>query len=103
MPKALNLSKYSVYRVIGNTDYASNDALTESLKAMSVVWNIPINRYLRDLLERTVDSISFTKDKPYCYFFARRLEKSLSITIKEAEKIIELSVPLGEVEKILMA
>jgi len=101
MSKTLNLTKLSVHRVTGETGYASNGALMESLSTMEAVWKIPIKKYIRDLLDGKIDSISLTKDKPYFYFFGRCFEKSLSITIKEAEKIIDFSIPLCEVEKIL--
>ncbi|HEV2119909.1 MAG TPA: hypothetical protein VGS11_07395 [Candidatus Bathyarchaeia archaeon] len=42
------------------------------------------------------------KDSPYCYFHARRLEKSLSITIKEKDRIVEFSMPLHEAKRILV-
>jgi len=99
----LHLSKVSVHRVANESEYASSDALIESLNTARATWNVPIGKYVRDLAEGKVDSISFTKDKPYYYFFGRRFEKSLSITIKEAERIIEFSIPLHEVEKILTA
>jgi len=86
---------------MGETNYASNHALMESLNTIKAAWNIPIGKYLRDIVEGKVDSISFTKDRPYYYFFGRRFEKSLSITIKQDEKVIDFSIPLQEVEKIL--
>jgi len=49
-----------------------------------------------------VDSVSVAKDSPYCYFHARRLEKSLSITIKEKDRIIEFSMPVHEAKRILV-
>jgi hypothetical protein len=70
---------------------------------MRAAWDVPVDKYIRDLVEGKVDSISFTRDRPYHYFFARRFEKSLSITIKDAERIIDFSIPLQEVEKILAA
>jgi len=85
----------------GDTSYADKESMIESLKTMSAICNIPLSRYLRDLLEGSVDSISFTKDKPYYYFFSRRFEKSISITIKETERIMEFSIPLDDVEKII--
>jgi hypothetical protein len=64
---------------------------------------ISIDKYIGDLLKGTVDAISFTKDDPYCYFSARRMTSSLSITIKDATRIIDFSVPLLDAEKILTA
>jgi len=101
--KNLHLSKLSVHRFTNESEYASSDALVESLNTARATLNVPIGKYVRDLVEGRVDSISFTKDRPYYYFFGRRFEKLLSITIKEAERIIEFSIPLHEAEKILTA
>ncbi len=102
MSRNLHLSKVSVRRVTSETDYADNEDLIESLNTMRAVWNVPIENYIRDLLDRKVDAVSLTKDKPYYYFFARRFEKSLSITIKESEKVVDFSIPLHEAQKMLI-
>jgi hypothetical protein len=57
---------------------------------------------VQDLLGGTVDSVSVAKDSPYCYFHARRLEKALSVTIKEKDRIVEFSLPLHEAKRILV-
>ena len=101
MSKTIRLTKLSIRRVTDETSYATSDSLMESLNTIKAVWNIPINNYLQDMLEGRLDSISFTKDKPYHYFFGRRFEKTLSITIKDDEKVIDFSIPLYEIEKIL--
>jgi hypothetical protein len=75
----------------------------ESLNTLRVTYNVPINEYLRDLIDRKVDSISFTKDNPYYYFYGRRLDRLLAVTFKEAGKVVEFSLPLQEVEKTLFA
>ena len=100
---SFRLSKLSIRQVSERTDYATNEALVESLHTLRATYNVPINQYMRDLLEQKVDSISFTKDSPYYYFYARRLDRAIAITFKEAERVIEFSVPLHEVEKMLIA
>ena len=97
MTKSLNLSKISIREVKKDTNYANNETLMESLNTIKATWNIPIGKYFQDLLEERVDSISFTKDKPYYYFFARRFNEMLSVTIKEAERVIDFSIPLQEI------
>jgi len=101
MRETIKLSKFKINRIVGETNYASDESLIESIKTMKAVWNIPILQYLKDLMDGSVDSVSFTKDKPYYYFFGRRFKKSISITIKEDEKTIEFSIPLEEVNKII--
>lgn len=99
----MHVSKLSVRRVTNQIEYADSESLLESLNGIRAAWGIPILRYFQDLLDGKVDSVAFTKDKPYYYFFGRRFEKSISVTVKEAEKIIEFSMPLSEAEKLLTA
>ncbi len=103
MVKHIHLSRIEIRGISRQTDYATSEALVESLSTLRATHSIPIDKYIRDLLEQRVDSISFTKDRPYYYFHARRFEASLSFTIKDSEKIIDFSVPLREVEKMLTA
>lgn len=97
MTENLRLSKISIREVKKDTNYASNETLMESLNTIRATWDIPIDKYFQDLLEEKVDSISFTKDEPYYHFFARRFNKSLSVTIKETERVIDFSTPLQEI------
>ncbi len=101
--QSIRLSKLSIRQVNESTDYATTDTLMESLNTLRVTYNVPINQYMRDLLEKRVDSISFTKDSPYYYFFARRLGGSIAVTYKETSRVIEFSLPLQEAEKMLIA
>lgn len=101
--KTIHLSKVSIRRTVGETQYANDETLLECLNTMRAAWDAPVAGYVRDLVSGRVDAISFTKDEPYCYFFARRLVDSLSVTIKDAEQIIEFSVPLRDAEKLLIA
>jgi len=103
MQKDIRLSKVSIHRVIGDIDYASDEALLESLNTIRVAWNVPIAGYVRDLIEGRVDAISFTRDEPFYYFSARRMTDSLSVTIKDASRVIDFSVPLRDAEKMLIA
>jgi len=103
MPKDIHLSKVSIRRVMGETEYATDDVLMESLSTMRALLDVPIGKYVRDLVNGVVDTISFTKDEPYYYFFARRFQDSLSVSIKDVERIIEFSVPLRDAEKMLIA
>lgn len=103
LSKSIRLSRLSIRDIRDQTDYATSDALVESLHALRVTHNVPIERYLRDLTERRVDAISFTRDAPYYYFFARRIGRSVAVTYKEAKRVIEFSLPIEEIEKVLLA
>ncbi len=88
--------------MVGKTDYASDESLMESIHTMNAVWNISLHKYLEDLGNGVVDSVSFTKDKPYHYFFARRYRNNIAITIKETDKTINFSIPSQDITKILI-
>lgn len=51
------------------------------------------------LIERKADSFSFTKDRPYHYFYARITEDSIIIKLRTKRKDIEFSLPLESLEK----
>jgi len=103
MVEQMRLSRVSIRETKEKTDYAKSETLVESLNAFRATCGVPIQRYVRDILEGKIDSISFTKDKPYCYLFARRFERLLSVTIKESGRVIDFSLPLLDAEKMLIA
>lgn len=100
--QSIRLSKVSIRQVNDSTEYATTDTLMEALSTLRVTYNVPINQYMRDLLERRVDAISLTKDSPYYYFYARRLDHAVAVTFKQTGKVIEFSLPLQEAEKTLI-
>jgi hypothetical protein len=99
--QSFRLSKLSIRHISEQTDYATGETLIESLLTLRVKHNVPVDRYIEDLIERKVDSISITKDSPYYYFFARRLEGAIAVTYKEAGRVIEFSLPMQEAQKML--
>jgi hypothetical protein len=103
LSKSIRLSRLSIRDISNRTDYATSEALVESLHALRVTHNVPIERYLRDLTSGRVDSISFTKDTPYYYFFARKVGSSVAVTYKEASRVVEFSIPIEEIGKVLLA
>jgi hypothetical protein len=103
LSKSIRLSKLSIRHISEQTDYATSEALVESLHLLRATYNVPIDHYMRDLIDKKVDSISFTKDSPYYYFFARRLGSSIAVTYKETTRVIEFSLPMQEAEKVLAA
>jgi hypothetical protein len=101
LAKNVQLSRVTIRKVDQETDYASSEGLLECINALKATTQIPIARCFRDLLEQRVDCFSFTKDQPYLYFFARRLDKALAVTIKEANRVIDFSVPIREMQEII--
>jgi uncharacterized protein YoxC len=101
LAKSVQLSRVTIRKVDQETNYASNEGLLECINTLKATTQIPIARYFRDLLEQKVDCFSFTKDQPYLYFFARRLDKALAVTIKEINRVIDFSVPIREMQEII--
>ena len=100
MTKTVRISKISIRSTKEETEYADTGAVTEAILTLSAKHHLPLGKYVQDLLDANVDSISVTKDKPYCYFFARRFDQNISISIKEEDKIIDFSIPTVEAEKL---
>jgi len=77
-------------------DYTTlENALTElQFLAKQKGWAIFEN--LEVLKDRRADSFSFTKDKPYTYFYARITEETVIFKLKTREKEIEFRIPLEE-------
>ncbi len=100
---SIRLSKLSIRQVSERTDYATSETLVESLQLLRARYSVPIDKYVRDLLEHRVDSISFTKDSPYYYFTARLLGSAMAVTYKESDRVIQFSLPVQEAEKMLIA
>lgn len=100
---SIRLSKISIRQVNDSTDYATTEALAESLNTLRATYNLPINQYMRDLFDGRVDSISLTKDDPYYYFYARKLKEAIAVTFKQTGRVVEFSLSLQEAEKTLIA
>lgn len=89
--------KVSVYKVRSRKDekimdYASLEYLLNFLKKDVNAFNL-----IKILKESDLNSVSFTKDKPYRYFYARMNRNSISVILKTLEKEIEFKVPAEEI------
>lgn len=51
------------------------------------------------LKERKADSFSFTKDRPFHYFYARIAEEKIVIRLRTEEKDVEFSLPVESLKK----
>lgn len=102
MAKTSRLSKISIrsINVKQDTEYADTQALTEALITLASKYHIPLGKYVSDLVHGRVDCITLTKDKPYFYYYARRHEGNISMSVKELDRIIEFTIPTSEAEKL---
>jgi hypothetical protein len=48
------------------------------------------------LKQRKADSLSITKEKPFCYFYARLSEKTIIIRLQTSERETEFKIPIEE-------
>ncbi len=100
--KPAKLSKISIrsVKVDHETEYADSQGLTDSLNTLTARYQISLGKYFRDLINGTIDCVTLTKDKPSFYFYARRYDKNISISLNESDRIIEFSIPIDEAEKL---
>ncbi len=101
-PKSARLSKISIRSVKVNheTEYADSQGLTESIQTLAARYQIPFGKYFRDLIDGIVDCITVSKDKPNFYFYARRYDQKISISLNESDRIIEFSISIIEAERL---
>jgi hypothetical protein len=78
------------------TEYATIDYILESLYLMRARDNLPVFELLKMLANGNVDSVSFSRDLPHCYFYARIHKDFISIIVRRSHegRDVEFQVPL---------
>ncbi len=96
MTRTVRILKVYIKSSKRKVEYATIDYILESLYLMKVKEDLPVFRLLDILAEGNVDSVSFSRDIPHCYFYARAHKDSISIIIRKSDegKDIEFQVPL---------
>ena len=76
-------------------EYATIDYILESLYLMKAKDNLPVFKLLEILSGGYVDSVSFSRDAPHFYFYARAHKDYISIIIRmsDKDKEMEFQVP----------
>jgi len=77
-------------------DYTTLENALLELQVLAKQKGWAIFENLKVLKDRKADSFSFTKDKPYSYFYARITEETVIFKLKTREKETEFRVPLEE-------
>jgi len=95
-PKNLHLSKVLIHQTIEEKTYASSQTFTDFLNILKATLAVPVEDYLQNLIDGKVHSLSFTKNDPYCYFFARRFQNNILITVKDRIRIIDFTLSLNK-------
>jgi len=96
MNRAGHISKVYIKSSRKKTEYATTDYILESLYLMRTRDNLPVFELLIILANGNVDSVSFSRDSPHCYFYARIHKDFISMIIRKSHegRDVEFQVPL---------
>lgn len=74
------------------SNYATSEAICSLFQEFEIQRNLPIFDVLKILIERKVNSLSFTRDDHYFYFYSRLDGNEVLIKFNDLEKEIEISM-----------
>ena len=96
MDRIGQISKVYIKSSKRKVEYATIDYVLESLYLMRARDNLPVFELLDVLVNGRIDSVSFSRNSPHCYFYARIRKEFISIIIRQLDegKDIEFQVPL---------
>lgn len=77
-------------------DYATSEHILQELHLLEKQRGWAIFEALKTLKEGKADSFSFTKDRPYHYFYARMTEEFMIIRVRTSKKEIEFRLSTKE-------
>lgn len=80
-------------------NYTTPKYIIQELKLLESQLDWSIFKPLGLLKERKADSFSFTKDRPFHYFYATITEENIVIRLRTEEKDIEFTLPVESLEK----
>jgi len=83
------------------SDYATSEAICSLFQGFEIQRNLPVFDVLKIIIERKVNSLSFTREDPYLYFYSRLDENEVLIKINDIEKEIEISMPITVLRTII--
>jgi len=79
-------------------NYATLEDLINELHVFEKQMGWSIFSILNILKQKKADSLSITKEKPFCYFYARRSEKTIIIRLQNSEYETEFRLPIEELK-----
>jgi hypothetical protein len=96
MTGTTDISKVYIKSSKKKVEYATIDYILESLYLMKAKDELPVFKLLDLLFDGKIDSVSFSRDSPHCYFYARMHTDYISMIIRRSEegKDMEFQVPL---------
>lgn len=89
-----NFTKVFSRKTKKELNYTTSENALEELRILEKQKGWTIFEALRILKERKADSFSFTKDKPYHYFYGRITKEVVILKLKTREKETEFRIPL---------
>ena len=95
MDRTAHISRVYVKSSRRKVEYATLDHILESLHLMRAKDDLPVFKLLNILADGNVDSVSFSRDDPHCYFYARAHKDYISMIIRKSGEgeDIEFQVP----------
>jgi len=96
MTRTSDFSRVCIKSSKKKVEYATTDYVLESLYLMKARDDLPVLELLDLLVDGKMDSVSFSRDFPHCYFYARTHADYVSMIIRRMDegKEIEFQVPL---------
>lgn len=83
------------------SNYATSEAIFSLFREFEKKRSLPVFDILKILIQGKVNSISFTKDAPYFYFYSRSDENEVLIKFNDLEKEIEIPISLEVLKNII--
>lgn len=95
----MSIAKIYFRKVNKDLNYATIKDLVNELHAFEKQMDWSIFSILEILKKKKADSLSITKEKPFCYFYARRSKKTIIIRLQNSEQEIEFKLPIEELKE----
>jgi len=93
-----SISKIIVKRISDSEfSYARQDTLVESLHVLDTRETLPILDALEMLSRSSSNSVSLSRDRPFCYFYARKNGDDFDITLRMEDREIDFKIPKRDI------
>jgi hypothetical protein len=80
-------------------NYATTDDLIDQMRVFEKQMQWSIFEILEILKQRKADCLSITKEKPFCYFYARLSGKDMLLVLQTSEQETEFRIPIEAISK----
>jgi len=87
-----HFSKISIRKSQQNAEFDTEDNILLYLRKIQENEDLPVFESLNILLQGKINTVSFSKDNPYRYFYARLDRDSISVKLRKLREEIEFKV-----------